>query len=206
MKKFWRTISPTQTETITYLALAVIVLVGINLSAIATIFVDEEIFSLGASVFSEKLRNFVSIIDSFSISATFALAFFWAIFGTLVYAFGFTFYELVLETKHDITEASDTLLHHPPYFKHSSFTKTLIVRFAVRIITLIFITIYSAFFIGFMLPLCSQLVYNITYTTQQVIYGLHPVIGILLFALSMHIFIVLIRLLFLRDRLTRRPE
>lgn len=203
--KLLRIILPTQTELIIYIFVSLLVLTIINATAITSLFVDSTSFSLGLKVITEKLDVFLQLIDSLHFTSTFALALFWAMFGTALYIFGFTLYELFSETKHEIKEASGDF-HHPTYLRHESLLVTVLVRSVIRIITSVVIVAYTFVVVGFILPICSQLVYDVTFVERQGWYALNPLIGIALFALSLHVVTILLRLLFLRQRLGSHLE
>jgi hypothetical protein len=201
MSVFARTITPTRVETMLYIFVSVFSLLVINLTTIASLFVSKEVITTGAGVAGERVRAFTTLIDNLSLTSTVALAFFWALFGTVLYTIGATFYELWSEAKHELAEVSGGTVHHPRYLTSTAFAGQLIGRSVLRIVALVLIVTHSLVVVGFVLPLSSQLVRDVTFARDDPWLVLSPIAGVLLFALTLHLFTVLLRLLFLRPRL-----
>jgi hypothetical protein len=206
MSAFLRLLTPTRLQAEVYLSLSLLFLSVINLSAITSLFVSSEVFQHGSNAAVENLKSFTRLIDNLSFTNTLALAFFWALFGTVLYIIGWTIYELGLETRHDAREATDHNLHYPTYIKHSSFMLTVLARSMVRALACILIPAHALLMIGFVVPFASQLVHDIGAVDENFIVIINLPAGVLLLACGLHVFTVLLRLLFLRARLSGRLE
>ncbi len=192
---------PTRIEVMLYVFVSIFSLMIINLSAIASLFVNQEVFTTGVGMVGEKVRLFTLLIDNLKLTSTVALALFWALFGIALYIIGATFYELLAETRHDLAEAAPGALHHPSYLTSSSFATQLLVRSALRVLALFMIAVYIFLLIGFVLPLASQLARDATFVREEPWLVLSSVAGVVLMSVTLHLFVVLLRLLFLRPRL-----
>jgi hypothetical protein len=201
MNTFIRTIMPTRIEVMLYVFVSTFALITINLTDIASLFINPEVFTAGTSLAGERVRTFTTLIDNLSLTSTVALALFWALFGTAIYIIGATFYELLRETRHDLAEVAPGMVHHPSYLTSAGFAGQLLGRAVLRIVVLILMVAYIFLFIGFVVPLSSQLVRDVVFVRESPWLVFSPLVGVLLTVIGLHVFVVLLRLLFLRPRL-----
>lgn len=206
MSQTSRIITPTPLEATLYVLLSSLVLIGINISTIAGLFVNSSVLSEGFSVISDGFETFVTLLDTLRFTSTFILAFFWSLFGTMVYIIGFTLYELAVETRHEFFEASSSAVHHPLYYKQGALVRTVVLRSVIRVAACALIAVHAVLMLGLILPLSSQLMHDIVRVREEYWMVVNPISGVLLLALSLHVFTILMRLLFLRPRLTSRLE
>lgn len=202
MNHNFKLLKPTPTEVLVYIVVSITVLIFSNLTSIANSLLDPEVVESSFISFDKYKDAYLLTLDKLKVTAGAALAVFWAAFGIGLYIVGFTLYEVYIETRNDLVEASDAL-GHPKYFDRRSWLRQAVIRLLIRLSALVGLILLAILSLTSIYPITTQMMHEVVRVADNPELLLLPIAGVLIFAITIHLFIVLIRVLLLR---TAIPE
>jgi len=203
MKKFLKLLSPTGLEIVVYLSISLIILIVSQFTNLLTVLgQDTDQAGSGQAIFSafgDQFSQFVEAMSDINIAAPIILALFWSAVGVILYLVVNIFRNFWLDTENDLLVEAAYV--HPKNYTHRSFWFHFIARIFMRVSALILIGVYSLMAIQVLLPLWMQLVETWTEGPGDIVALLNALLAVPGMMLTLHIFVLLSRLLFLRQRI-----
>jgi hypothetical protein len=160
---------------------------------------SEELRQELSTAFERLVEQFLQTLEASHLTASILVGLFWAGVGITSYLLVMWFQKSIIETEEDLVMEMQYV--HPKNYKHYIFWLSFFARVLFRVSIVVLIAVYAIFVAQVLIPLWLERVEAWLLNLLDLAMATNALLGFIGLIVTIHIFVVLLRLVFIRNRI-----